>query len=254
MQHKAKNGLKWLEFNLLSDIPEITHGIFSRQGGGSSGSFASLNIAYDIGDPSEQVAANIRRIKEALNISHFSLATMEHKTAIYQVTPKTITPTELCDGMITQLTDVGLAIAHADCQAALFYDPVQKAIANVHSGWRGSVQNIYEKAILALKQRYGSRPEDLLVCISPSLGPENAQFIHYRQELPKHFWDYQVKPDYFDFWAISQDQLKASGVLPHHIEIASICTYANSADYFSYRRDRITGRNCTLIALKAYNK
>jgi len=249
MQHKEKNGLKWLEFNLLCNIPTIKHAVFSRHGGHSSAPFGSLNIGYEVGDPKETVAANIQRIKETLKIKDFSLATMEHRSAISEVTAQQISPKSPCDGMMTKVPGVGLAVSHADCQAALMYDPVQHVIANVHSGWRGSVLNIYANAIHSLQKRYGSRPENLLVCISPSLGPEDAEFVNYRQELPEQFWEYQIKPNYFDFWAISRNQLEKAGVLPHHIEIAGISTYSHTADYFSYRKEKVTGRNCTLIAL-----
>ena len=121
---------------------------------------------------------------------------------------------------------------YADCQIALIYDPVNHAAANIHSGWRGSVANIFQEAILGMQQNYGSHPSNLLVCISPSLGPDEAEFIHYRKELPEPFWDYQVRPTYFDFWSITEAQLQAAGILPHHIEIARISTHANSKDFF----------------------
>lgn len=154
-----------------------------------------------------------------------------------------------CDALVTADKGMALMIKHADCQAAIFYDPTNQAIANVHAGWRGSVSNIYAEIVHTMQQTFGSRPQELLACISPSLGPEEAEFIHYNQELPEELWDFQVKSNYFDFWAISEYQLQAAGLLPHHIEIAKISTYSNAHDYFSYRRERVTGRNGTVVAL-----
>jgi YfiH family protein len=142
-------------------------------------------------------------------------------------------------------------ISHADCQAAIFYDPIQKAIANVHSGWRGNIQNIYASTILKMQQMYGSKPQNLLVCISPSLGPQSAEFTNFQNELPEAFWKFRTPPHHFDFWQISQYQLEESGVLPSHIQIAEIDTLSNPQDYFSYRHSKICGRNATVCALKS---
>ena len=151
--------------------------------------------------------------------------------------------------MITQKTDLALMILHADCQAAIFYDPVHGAIANVHSGWRGNVKNIYLATIQKMARVFGSKPQDLLVEISPSLGPDNSEFRNYRTELPQEFWEFQVRPEYFDLWAIARHQLEQCGVLSHHIQIAEICTFANPQDYFSYRRDKIIGSHATLAKI-----
>ena len=139
---------------------------------------------------------------------------------------------------------------HADCQAAIFYDPVHHALANVHSGWRGNVKNIYQTTILKMASVFGTKPQDLLVGISPSLGPQHAEFKNYKVEFPEHFWSFQVCPEYFDLWAIARHQLEEAGVLPYHIEIAGICTYANKEDCYSYRRDKVTGRHATLAMLR----
>lgn len=154
-----------------------------------------------------------------------------------------------CDGLMTSHKDWGLLIDHADCQAAIFYDPVHKAIANIHAGWRGQVQNIYRETILKMAQTFGTQPRDLLVCISPSLGPQNGEFKNYVDELPKEFWRFQIKPTYFDLWAITKHELETCGVLPHHIEMAEMDTYAHPSDFYSYRREKTTGRHGTVIAL-----
>ena len=142
-------------------------------------------------------------------------------------------------------------IKHADCQAAIFYDPEHRAIANVHCGWRGNVQNIYRETVREMRRHFASRPENILVAISPSLGPEKAEFINFKKELPEAFLPYQVKPTYFDLWAISRMQLESEGILSHHIQIASICTYSHPEDYFSFRRDnRVTGNHGTVAVLR----
>lgn len=232
------------QFDLLKDCKKIVHGTYSRKGGVSAAPFDSLHLGTG-----SDLAANLERVKKHSSIKHIALAKQEHGSTVVEV-KRSSDPTPICDALMTQCSDIGLLIRHADCQAALFYDPIQSAIAAVHSGWKGSVLNIYSNVIAELKHKYGSNPENILACISPSLGPKSAEFIHYQKELPRPFWDFQVEKNHFDFWKISRWQLEESGILPHHIEIAEIDTVANPTDYFSYRRNQITGRNGTIISLK----
>lgn len=221
-----------LQFDLLK---ETLHGSFTR--------------ALDVGDDAFSVQTNLAYIQQSFCLSHLLQSKQIHGTKIH-IVENSCDVIPSCDALITQLKGVGLMIKHADCQAALFYDPIQSVIAAVHAGWRGSIGKIYTKTVQVLKDKFKSRPEDLLVGISPSLGKEHAEFIHYRDELPEAFWSYQVKPNYFDFWKISFDELIEAGLLPHHIQIAGKCTYTNQ-EYFSYRREKTTGRMGSVIALKS---
>lgn len=249
MQRKARDGVTWLEFDLLADQPRVKHGVFLRHGGQSTNpAFATLNLGDNVGDEPIIVAKNRKIACDHLGLERYVSGRQCHGVAIQEVKQKNETLQE-CDILATAEPDVGLLIAHADCQAAIIYDPVEHVVVNVHAGWRGSVQNIYAKAIAFMQTTYGSLPANLLVCIGPSLGPSDAQFVNYEKELPKAFWKYQVKPFYFDFWAISRMQLLQCGVLSHHIEIARINTFSNEQDYFSYRRQNITGRHGTIVAL-----
>jgi YfiH family protein len=250
MRHKKNGNIEWLEFELLADLPHLVHGVFLRQGGISEGPFSSLNIGGGTGDKPEHVEANRKRVQEALGVSRLVSGFQEHGAHIEKVSTDVQAELPPCDGMITQDRDIGLMIKHADCQAAIIYDPVHQAVGNVHAGWRGNVRNVYASAIAKMKKEFNSRPEDLLVCISPSLGPKWAEFKNYKDELPVHFWKFQVEPTYFDLWEIARTQLEECGILADHLEIASICTYSHPKDFYSYRRDKVTGRNTTIVALK----
>lgn len=245
MIRKKKGDLEWLEFELLSNIPEIVHGVFLRHGGESMGQFGSLNVLNRVGDDEEHIKANKKRILDVLQLDQLVTAHQVHGSNITHVEMfKEEFPST--DGLMTSRTNVALMTRHADCQAALFYDPVRKAIATVHAGWKGQAQNIYQKTIQNMSRTFGTHPKDLLVCISPSLGPQNSEFINYRTELPEEFWKFQIKPTYFDLWAISRHQLESCGVEPHKIEIAEIDTYANPSDFFSYRREKAAGRTTSI--------
>lgn len=158
--------------------------------------------------------------------------------------------TEPADAMITTTQNLSLMILHADCQALLMYDPCEHLIAVAHVGWRGSRANMLEALVHKLKTEFQVRPENLLVAISPSLGPDYAYYPEYKQHFPKAMWDYQVNPGYFDFWRLSTDQLMATGVLAKHIQNAFMCTYTNHELCFSYRREgQAAGRHATAITL-----
>jgi len=267
MRLHTDGSLQWLTFDLLSECQELTHGVFLRHGGYSSGAYDSLNVGLVTGDDDALVIKNrqliLAKIAEEGKGQLYTERqvhgnrVMEAMPSALMTTPvaMTATPSALeamreCDGLMTDVRGRALLIKHADCQAAIIYDPMHKAVANVHAGWKGMVVNIYGEAIAAMGKRYGSRPEELLVGVSPSLGPTHAQFRNFREEFPESFWEHQQQPGYFDLWAVATEQLAAYGVLRHHIEVAGICTFANAQDFFSYRRDRVTGRNGTVAMLK----
>ena len=125
----------------------------------------------------------------------------------------------------------------------------KKVIANVHSGWRGSICNIAGKCVELMAREYGCRPQDILAGISPSLGPCCAEFIHYKTEIPRSFWKYRVKENHFDFWKMSFDQLREAGLRFENIEISDMCTRCNPHLFFSYRHSNTTGRFAAVIGL-----
>jgi polyphenol oxidase len=246
MLRKKVGETEWLEFELLQGIPYLRHGVFLRRGGISQGAYASLNLGLNTKDQPECVMHNRKQVQGLCNFTKVITGNLAHgvHTEWIQEMDQEIGS---CDVLLTDLSGLGLLTTHADCQAALFYDPLQRAIANAHAGWRGNVGNIYLETVRAMHKAFGSNPADLLVCISPSLGPKHAEFKKYREEFPPNLWKYQVTPFHFDLWAIAKDQLEEVGVLPSNIEIAQICTYCNSEDFYSYRRNHITGRNGTVI-------
>jgi hypothetical protein len=248
MLFKQKGDLQWLEFELLSGIPGLVHGVFLRSGGVSLPPFGTLNVTERFGDTIENVKENHRRISQALNLHPIVYGNQVHGSEVVLVKGLG-DQVPCCDGLITEQPGTPLMVMHGDCQAAIFYDPLHKALAVVHAGWRGLVQNIYKAALQKMKENFGTVPENLLVGIGPSLGPNHSEFIHYKKEFPPSFWAFKDETDHFNLWEIAKDQLNQCGILPHHMQIAEICTYSNQEHYFSYRRDKITGRNATIAGL-----
>lgn len=224
--------------------------VSSRHSGVSPAPYDSLNLSFGVGDADENVRENRQRVKEALGIPVLASAKQVHGDAVWVIDGVLNEDTELpgYDALVTNQPGVALMVQQADCQAVLLHDPVRQVVAAIHAGWRGSVANIIGKTLRIMTERFGTDPADLMAGISPSLGPCCAEFVNYRTELPVEFHSYEVSPSHFDFWAISRDQLVAAGVLSENIEIVRICTKC-SPDYFSFRRERVTGRFGSLIML-----
>lgn len=244
MLRKKSGSIEWLEFEQLADIPFLRHAVLLKHGGESEGPFSSLNFGGGTGDDPEKITRNREKVRSLFGFEELVSGKQCHGVIVKSVP---IGEDEECDGLVTTQKKKALVIKQADCQAAIFYDPINHAIANVHCGWRGNVGNIYAHTVDYMKKMVGSKPENLLVSISPSLGPCCSEFINFKKELPTSFLDFQERPTYFNLWEISRFQLQEKGILPNHIEIACICTFCNHKDFFSYRRDKPTGRNATIV-------
>ena len=205
------------EFELLKKDKHIIHGIFTRSGGTSTGAFDSLNIGMNSGDKHLAIENNRKLIIKQMGMKPFVFLNQVHGDDIKILKksdndlPETFVPgkeTYTADGIVTDLKNVFLVIQVADCQAVMLYDPVKKVIANIHSGWRGSIKNIIGKCVDKMILAFGCRPENMIAGISPSLGPCCSEFVNYKDEIPKSLWKYKINgKDYFNFWDMSADQL-----------------------------------------------
>jgi YfiH family protein len=253
---KTNNGLSYYQFPLLQSLPGLIHGIFTRHGGKSQGAYASLNLSFSVGDRPKIVEENRELVLKTLGIPGLQSLkqvhgkeTVEIKDSLSQDLPP-VPESRSGDILMTRGSKQGLMIKQADCQSIVLYDPDHQAVANIHCGWRGNVTNVIGEAIKRMSSSYKTVPHKLLAGIGPSLGPCCAQFINYRTEMPARYWTYQTRPYYFDLWRLSRDQLMAAGVREDRIQIAGICTSCRTQDFFSYRKEKITGRFATVIALK----
>lgn len=140
------------------------------------------------------------------------------------------------DALITNQKECFLAVNMADCQAVLLFDPVKKVVSAVHSGWRGSAQNVVSKTIQKMINDFGCNPENILAGVSPSLGPCCSYFTNPQQELPAFLHEY-ILPDghSVDFWRHTEQEFLAMGLTKSNIEIAKLCTKCNFNLFFSYR-------------------
>jgi YfiH family protein len=137
----------------------------------------------------------------------------------------------------------------ADCQSVILYDPVRKAVGNVHCGWRGHVRNILAKSVAEMTSGFGSRAEDLIAAVGPSLGPCCAEFKTHETIFPAHFKAHMARRNFFDLWALSRAQLIEAGIKTRHVFISGICTRCRTDLFFSHRAEGLTGRFCTVAML-----
>lgn len=212
-------GQKVYQHDLLQEFKEISHGTFTKDT-----TFETLKNSWDA-------------IKEPKQI---------HSARI-EMAPANLP----CDALMTENENEPLLMAHADCQIAIFWDPIEKRLATAHAGWKGLVQEIYSVTVQKFVS-LGSKPENLFVGISPSLGPENSEFKGWRDYFPTHFGDYQVKENFFALKEIGRDELIRLGILPDHISLAEECTYLNKEEYHSWRRDKSDKRNYTLAYINQH--
>ncbi len=254
MRFQKKNNLLYLTFDILDAYPDVVHGIFTRQGGISKGAFASLNVGANSGDDSSAVFRNRQAIAGCLGNKTLFFLSQVHGNRVVPCdeshAPEGGAPPTEADGAVCNRGGRLLVVQVADCQSIMLHDPANKAVANIHAGWRGTIGNIIGMCIDAMKRRFDSNPEDIVAGIGPSLGPCCAEFIHYKTEIPERFWKYRDAQNRFHFWQASHDQLAACGVPPGNIEWSNICTRCNTHLFYSYRQANTTGRFTSVIGMR----
>lgn len=252
MIKKGKNGIPFYQFENLESYGEIVHGIFTRNGGVSPPPFHTLNVSFLCGDQRENVLRNRNLIMGIVEMEKMVSGSQAHGNRALLVRELDDGDNEIegFDALITNAPGIALLVKQADCQAILMYDPECKAIANIHCGWRGNTHNLIKSTVTLMKREFDCQPTTLLACISPSLGPCCGEFLNPGDNFPEAFKEYKVSPYHFDFWRITMDQLKDEGLKEDNIEVARVCTCCNSHEFFSYRREKITGRCGAVIGLK----
>jgi YfiH family protein len=153
------------------------------------------------------------------------------------------------DSVITDIPSLAIMIKQADCQGIILFDPVTSVVSAVHSGWRGSVENIIGETVKKMERDFTCDPENIIAAIGPSLGPCCAEFITHEDIFPSSFMEYMTENNHFDFWSISEMQLVEAGLLKENIEIAGICTKCRTDLFFSYRGEGVTGRFATVAMI-----
>jgi YfiH family protein len=157
------------------------------------------------------------------------------------------------DALLENTPGALVAVKTADCIPVLIADPLNRAVAAVHAGWRGTVQKIAALAIAEMQRKFSSRAEDLHVAIGPGIGkccyevgPDvAAQFREYDPAVGD-----LIRPAHLNLAAINQRQIADSGVPPSQIYTAELCTRCNQ-EFHSYRRDKEqAGRMLSVVGVR----
>ena len=246
--------LELFTFENLSRVPGIVHAITTRSGGVSAELCESLNVSYSVGDPTENVDENLRRVSEAIGVRKVDLF------AAYQVHGRAVTAVEAdteprprCDVLITRSPEKTLMLRFAvDDLKAVVYQRAggRRVVGVVHAGWRGSAVRAAGAAVAALSDAFGSDAADLVAGIGPAIGPccytvgpEVVEAFADRPEL--------IAAGKLDLWEANRQALREAGVRAEHIEVAGICTQCESDRFFSHRANggQPAGRFAGLIRI-----
>lgn len=258
---ETKTGAKvlLLRYPALEATGIVKHCFTTRLGGVSEGMFSSMNISFTRGDAREAVEQNYRNLAEAMGVEYenFVLSDQTHTVNVRRVT-RADAGKGICrekdysdvDGLITNEPGLVLSTSFADCVPLYFVDPVKKAIGMSHSGWRGTVGRMGRATIEAMGREFGTRPEDVICAIGPSICQECYEISEdvaeeFRREFPGHE-DEILKAGRFcaetneqkyqlNLWRANEIILEETGVLPEHISVTDICTCCNPDVLFSHR-------------------
>ncbi|HOJ32489.1 MAG TPA: peptidoglycan editing factor PgeF [Candidatus Hydrogenedentes bacterium] len=151
------------------------------------------------------------------------------------------------DGLLTNVSGVPIGILTADCVPLFLFDPRKRVVGIIHAGRQGTLARIAQRAVEVMEKTWSSSPEDILAVIGPSACPDCYEV----SEAIAEDWEREGMPlrgRYLDLWGANVKQLEEKGIQRNHIEVACICTIADT-QWFSYRREKTTARNLALLML-----
>ena len=246
--------------NWAEQFPVVMGDTF-RHGGVSQPPYASLNLAFHVGDEPMRVRENRAIIAEYLGVEtkRISCGNQVHGLKAVEITEELIgagafgedTAINDCDAVFTKLPNVPLFLFTADCVAVGIYDAKHHAIATVHAGWRGAIGHLPVLTIEAMKDAYGTEFKDCYIYLGPSIGPESFEVD---VELGKRFelaWqgmtdrsvadvvNYpgdKLDKAYINLWNFIAEGLMVNGVPKENIAIGGTDTVTDR-DCYSYRRE-----------------
>jgi len=248
--------LLWLKHPAWERRGSPLHGFLGRRGGKSAGAFGGLNLSFRVGDDPALVKDNFCDVKKAVGVHNLKVVTMKqvHGDHIADVADSNIKEIGEADGMVAERPGIFLGVLTADCAPILFAVPELKLAAVVHAGWRGTLAGIAPKMVRHLKIRYGVAPERVEAALGPTIGPccyEIGEDVmgpllatwRTPAEASIHVRGRQF---FLDLRELNRLQLESAGVAPERIAVVGPCTSCDR-DFFSYRRDKETGRQLSLI-------
>lgn len=250
---RNNQGVTYLVSEGIETAGGVAHGFSTRIGGVSEGVWSGLNLGVSRGDDPDHVRENYRRFFFATGAREGLLAmgNQVHGDTVRVVTSADWKAdpygkvTYECDGLMTATPGVALMVFTADCIPVLLYDPVRRAVAAVHAGWRGTASGVVTRAVERMEEVYGCDPANILAAIGPGIGPDcfethedvpNAMMAELGTPVLKHI---QIKDNgkfSVDLKSINAMRLEHAGVKPEHIGLCRECTACRTDRYWSHRK------------------
>jgi len=222
--------------------------VTTRAGGVSSGAFASLNLSTRVGDDPACVVRN-RAILCACLPAEPAWIKQVHGVTV--IDPERATPETEADGAVTRRLGRVCVVMTADCLPVFLSDRAGQAVGIVHAGWRGLAAGVIENAVRAM----ALPPENLIAYIGPGIGARRYEvgeevrraFVDKDPSAASSFAPGRGERHFADLYALARARLAAAGVTDAYG--GGLCT-ASDERFFSFRRDRATGRMASLIWLE----
>ena len=251
-----------LRSGLLEALPGIRHGFFTREGGISTGVYASLNGGTGSEDKPELVSENRARMAAALGCTPQNLLTayqIHSPNVVVAETSWTHDQLPRADAIVTRVPGLAIGISTADCGPILFTDPQARVIGAAHSGWRGALTGVIEATVAAMEQ-LGAQRSRIVAAIGPMIRQKNyevgeelvAKFTE-ADAANKSFFAPASRSGHamFDLAGYVGSRLKQAGVTYDDL---GRCTYEEPTRFYSYRRmthlkESDYGRHINAIAL-----
>lgn len=242
-----------------SNLKGARHGFFGRQGGVSTGIYATLNAGTGSNDDADAVRTNRARIADAMQVTH------THLIGVHQVHSPTAVFVDApwsgerphADALVTKTPGLAISILTADCAPVLLVDRAASIIGAAHAGWKGAISGVLESTV-ALMREHGA--EEITAAIGPCIhqrsyevGAEfHERFVNESAGYDRFFTNGAAGKFHFDLPGFCAARLAQAGV--SNVEIAPTDTYAEERLLFSHRRsvhrrEDGYGRNCAAIAL-----
>ncbi|MCI8846321.1 MAG: peptidoglycan editing factor PgeF [Lachnospiraceae bacterium] len=254
LKRNESRGVEYLTFPSLEKTGIVSHLFSTRIGGASEGIYASMNLSYARGDRKEAVDENFRRIAEIMGreIQDFVLSDQTHTANVRKVTEEDrgkgiVYQKDYCDvdGLITNERHIVLATFYADCVPLFLVDKKHRAIGLSHSGWKGTAGRMGEHTLLAMREAYGTNPEDVEIGIGPSICKDCYEVGEDLAEAFAAGFPDKVRKDilfakgggkyHLDLWKANEYIFRMAGVPKEQISVTDICTCCNPNYLFSHR-------------------
>ena len=252
VSHIKDNDNEYLQFKRLEKYKDILTHAYSVGIDKNYRTFKANREALEIRDYEKNVN-NYKELCKAIKLNSDNLikANQAHTDNILCIDKieknEKIDTIEKSDGLITNKRGIVLATTNADCILLLFFDPVKKVIANVHSGWKGTLQRISEKTVSKMMENYGCEPKDIIVCICPSIrkchfevGKDVKELFFNEFKNLGNINEFIINKEnkwFIDTVLINKLILKKMGILEENIEDSNICSVCNKDMIHSYRAE-----------------